>query len=65
MAFLIVGSIAKKENGSILIPQEALQIFDFHVGDKLAVFGDLNQGLALADAKVVTQFAKDILEKEN
>lgn len=59
------GVVEIKENGDITIPKEALLIFNFKTGDKLAVFGDLNQGLALIDAKVVTQFAKDVLDKEN
>ena len=59
------GIVEIKENGDITIPKEALLTFNFKTGDKLAVFGDLNQGLALADAKVVTQFAKDVLDKEN
>lgn len=59
------GIIEIKENGDITIPKEALLAFNFKTGDKLAVFGDLNQGLALTDAKVVTQFAKDVLDKEN
>lgn len=59
------GVVEIKENGDITIPKEALLIFNFKTGDKLAVFGDLNQGLALVDAKVVTQFAKDVLDKEN
>lgn len=59
------GIIEIKEGGVITLPSEALKVFNFKTGDQLAVFGDLNQGIALADAQMVTQFAKEVLSKDN
>jgi len=41
------GSITVSERGQVVIPAEARRDFDIEVGDKLLVFGDLAQGLAI------------------
>ena len=44
------GSITVSERGQIVIPAEARRDFGIEVGEKLLVFGDLEQGLALMKA---------------
>jgi len=47
------GSITVSERGQIVIPAEARRDFNIEVGDKLLVFGDLEQGLALMKASTL------------
>jgi AbrB family looped-hinge helix DNA binding protein len=44
------GAITVSERGQIVIPADARRDFGIEVGDKLLVFGDLEQGLALMKA---------------
>lgn len=44
------GSITVSERGQIVIPAEARRDFGIEIGDKLLVFGDLEQGLAIMKA---------------
>ena len=44
------GSITVSDRGQIVIPAEARRDFGIEVGEKLLVFGDLEQGLALMKA---------------
>ncbi|MCG2783717.1 MAG: AbrB/MazE/SpoVT family DNA-binding domain-containing protein [Anaerolineae bacterium] len=44
------GSVTVSERGQIVIPAEARRDFGIEVGEKLLVFGDLEQGLALMKA---------------
>jgi AbrB family looped-hinge helix DNA binding protein len=41
------GAITVSDRGQIVIPAEARRDFAIEVGDKLLVFGDLEQGLAI------------------
>jgi AbrB family looped-hinge helix DNA binding protein len=47
------GSVTVSERGQIVIPAEARRDFDINTGDKLLVFGDLSQGLAMAKAELL------------
>ncbi len=40
------GSVTVSDRGQIVIPAEARKDFNIKTGDKLLVFGDLNQGIA-------------------
>lgn len=44
------GSITVSDRGQIVIPAEARRDFGIEIGEKLLVFGDLEQGLALMKA---------------
>jgi AbrB family looped-hinge helix DNA binding protein len=44
------GAITVSDRGQIVIPAEARRDFAIEVGDKLLVFGDLEQGLAIMKA---------------
>lgn len=43
------GSVTVSERGQIVIPVEARKDFNIKAGDKLLVFGDLEQGLWIAN----------------
>ncbi|HAE60427.1 MAG TPA: AbrB family transcriptional regulator [Anaerolineae bacterium] len=47
------GSITVSDRGQIVIPAEARRDFGIEVGEKLLVFGDLEQGLALVRASTL------------
>jgi len=42
------GSVTVSERGQIVVPAEARKDFNIKAGDKLLVFGDLEQGIAIA-----------------
>ena len=42
------------EDGSIVLPQKALEIFNLSVGSELAVLGDEDRGFALVPKKQIT-----------
>ena len=42
------GSVTVSERGQIVIPVEARKDFNIRTGDKLLVFGDLEQGIGIA-----------------
>lgn len=42
------------EEGSIVLPQKALEIFNLSVGSELAVLGDEDRGFALVPKKQIT-----------
>jgi len=42
------GSVTVSERGQIVIPADARKDFNIKTGDKLLIFGDLDQGLAIA-----------------
>ena len=42
------GSVTVSERGQIVVPAEARKDFNINGGDKLLVFGDLEQGLWIA-----------------
>ena len=43
------------EDGSIVLPQKALEIFNLSVGSELAVLGDEDRGFALVPKKQITE----------
>jgi AbrB family looped-hinge helix DNA binding protein len=47
------GSITVSERGQIVIPSEARKDFNIRTGDKLLVFGDLEQGIAIATTGII------------
>ncbi|PKN94763.1 MAG: AbrB family transcriptional regulator [Chloroflexi bacterium HGW-Chloroflexi-6] len=47
------GTITVSERGQIVIPAEARRDFGIEIGEKLLVFGDLEQGLALVRASTL------------
>ena len=48
------GMVKIGEDGSIVLPQKALEIFNLSVGSELAVLGDENRGFALVPKKQIT-----------
>lgn len=55
------GSITVSDRGQIVIPAEARRDFGIEVGDKLLVFGDLEQGLAIMKASRLIEKMPGIL----
>lgn len=49
------GTVTVSERGQIVIPAEARKDFNIKTGDKLLVFGDLNQGLAFATVEIMAK----------
>jgi AbrB family looped-hinge helix DNA binding protein len=47
------GSITVSERGQIVIPAEARKDFNIKTGDKLLVFGDLEQGLGITTFEIM------------
>ena len=47
------GSVTVSERGQIVIPVEARRDFGIEAGDKLLVFGDLNQGIGIATVRIM------------
>ncbi len=47
------GAITVSERGQIVIPADARRDFNIEVGDKLLVFGDLEQGIAITKASTL------------
>ena len=47
------GSVTVSERGQIVIPVEARKDFAIKAGDKLLVFGDLEQGLGIATLAIM------------
>ena len=54
------GSITVSERGQIVIPADARRDFGIEVGDKLLIFGDLEQGLAIMKASVLLEKMPDL-----
>ncbi|MBN1428024.1 MAG: AbrB/MazE/SpoVT family DNA-binding domain-containing protein [Anaerolineae bacterium] len=55
------GAVTVSERGQIVIPVEARRDFGIGVGDKLLVFGDLEQGIAMAKASMLIKNTGDFL----
>lgn len=55
------GAITVSDRGQIVIPAEARRDFGIEVGDKLLVFGDLEQGLAIMKASRLIEKMPGIL----
>lgn len=53
------GVLKVSDKGQILIPKEAREVFNIKPGDTLALFGDIDKGLAL----VKTEVFEDATEK--
>ena len=49
------GAITVSERGQIVIPAEARRDFGIEVGDKLLVFGKLDEGLGLMKASMLIE----------
>jgi len=47
------GSVTVSERGQIVIPADARKDFGIKTGDKLLVFGDLEQGIAFATVSIM------------
>ena len=47
------GSVTVSERGQIVIPAKARKDFNIRTGDKLLVFGDLEQGLWIATIEAI------------
>lgn len=48
------GMVKIGEDGSIILPQKALEIFNLSIGSELAVLGDEDRGFALVPKKQIT-----------
>ena len=51
--------------GQIVIPSEARKIFNINTGDTLILFGDKNQGIAIAKYDDYVKFAEAIFNAKN
>ena len=51
--------------GQIVIPSEARKIFNINTGDNLILFGDKNQGIAIAKYDDYVKFAEAIFNAKN
>ena len=49
------GTVTVSERGQIVIPAEARRDFGIKAGDKLLVFGDLQQGLAFTTVELMSR----------
>jgi len=47
------GSVTVSERGQIVVPAEARKDFNIRTGDKLLVFGDLDQGIGIATLAMI------------
>jgi AbrB family looped-hinge helix DNA binding protein len=47
------GSVTVSERGQIVVPAEARKDFNIKAGDKLLVFGDLEQGIGIATLPII------------
>ena len=56
------GSVTVSERGQIVVPAEARGDFGIEVGDKLLVFGDLEKGIGLIKASVLSGMMGKMLE---
>jgi len=56
------GTITVSDRGQIVIPADARRDFCIEVGDKLLVFGDLEQGLALMKASTLIEKMPGIMD---
>lgn len=52
----LFGLVSVGERGQIVIPKEAREVFSIRPGDKLLVFGDESQGIALMKAEHMLGF---------
>ncbi len=53
------------EKGQIVIPKDARKIFDIKPGDSLAMFGDIEKGLALVKTEVFSWIVDDVMGDKN
>ena len=56
----IFGLVTVGEKGQIVIPARARKVFHLKPGDQLMVLGDETQGLALVNASLFIDAAKEI-----
>ena len=49
------GAVTVSERGQIVIPAEARRDFGIKAGDKLLVFGDLQQGIAFTTVELMSR----------
>jgi AbrB family looped-hinge helix DNA binding protein len=47
------GSVTVSERGQIVIPADARKDFNIKTGDKLLIFGDLEQGLGISTFEIM------------
>lgn len=52
--------VSRITNGKIIIPEEALRIFNLKEGDELIVLGDTEQGIGLVSKKSYEEFFEKI-----
>jgi len=56
------GAVTVSERGQIVIPAEARRDFDLQPGEKLLVFGDLAEGIALAKLSSIMRNVEGSME---
>ena len=56
------GSVTVSERGQIVVPAEARKDFEIEVGDKLLVFGELEKGIGLIKASVLSEMMTKMME---
>ena len=56
------GSVTVSERGQIVIPAAARKDFNIKTGDKLLVFGDLQQGIAFAPFDIMARTMEGTME---
>jgi AbrB family looped-hinge helix DNA binding protein len=55
------GAITVSDRGQIVIPADARRDFNIEIGEKLLVFGDLEQGLALVKTSTLLEKQPGVL----
>ena len=58
----VFGMVTVGDKGQIVIPVKARRIFHIKPGDDLMVLGDINQGLALVNADLFLEVARQMQE---
>ena len=58
----VFGMVTVGDKGQIVIPVKARRIFNIKPGDDLMMLGDINQGLALVQADIFLEIARQMQE---
>ena len=59
------GIVTLDENGQLVLPKKARDIFSLSPGDKIVVLGDEDRGIALAKADTMMYFYETLKEEYN
>ena len=57
-----VGISKVGEKGQIVIPKEAMEMFDIKPGDSLIILCDINQGMAIVKSDIIESIGDEIFK---